>query len=152
MVPHATKVPVPPTTGFLISHWVSSFYVEHAEHALPTHHHYFLNPTGGSTHFCVDQPGTVNGVHKAMLCPSLNKCLHTCLTGQRTKTFLSFIRHFPSRPTENLQLKILLLCQSTLEFNEDQKNGTSQDQTLMTTFSRRHSQQNIFGSLLRYLA
>jgi hypothetical protein len=54
MVPHATKVPVPPTTGFLISHWVSLFYVEHVEHVLPTHHHYFLNPTGGSTHFYVE--------------------------------------------------------------------------------------------------
>jgi hypothetical protein len=54
MVPHATKVPVPPTTGFLISHRVSLFYVEHVEHVLPTHHHYFLNPTGGSTHFYVE--------------------------------------------------------------------------------------------------
>jgi hypothetical protein len=54
MVPHATKVPVPSTTGFLISHWVSLFYVEHVEYVLPTHHHYFLNPTGGSTHFYVE--------------------------------------------------------------------------------------------------
>jgi hypothetical protein len=54
MVPHATKVPAPRTTGFLISHWASSFHAEHVEHVLPTHHNYFLNPTGGSTHFYVE--------------------------------------------------------------------------------------------------